>query len=799
MLRTGVNSPPIAVIGMACRFPGADNVEQYWGHLVEAIESISRASNYRAPEKTGGQQDRFVPAVGMVRDIEWFDADYFRVPPAEAIVMDPQQRLLLEIAEEAMEDAGYAGDRDAVVGIFAGCGENLYLRDFVWPSRLGAGQVDDARILLANEKDFLAPRIAFKLGLTGPSVTVQTTCATALSAIALACTALAAGECDIALAGGVSLLMPDTEGYTFAPGGLFSADGACRTFDAKATGSIPGSGVGLVVLKRENEAIVDRDHRRAVIRGWAINNDGGSRSGFTVPSVAGQESVIRAALERAGLTPANIGYVEAHGTGTLIGDPIEFEALRRVFGTDGRSERTCILGAVKPNIGHTDAASGVAGFIKAALAVERGIVPATLHFTTPNPEIEFSTTPFFVSSETLEWKTDGLRIAGVSAFGLGGTNAHIILEEASPVASIAPIRARHVLALSARNQDELMQIRERLSAWLETRNHIGPAELADVAFSLAVGRPRFACRWAAIVADSAEAISVLGVSRELDRSTEKWSLHFSGTPEELATMGTRQMVAEPLLRMAVGDLVSSVDLGRIPPAQTAAITGLAAIHTLQKLGLSFTCIDGPDWFSPVLTWLENGGNHADLSAALEACSANGESSGSYVFADLGASDERNGRQLVIDSSFDLTEVVAYLWNCGVPIAWREYYGDEQRCRVALPTYPFTRRRFWIDRQAHEPAPEISEAVSLAPNLLDSAVVISTIEAIWGEVLGVSAIAHSAHFIDDLGGDSMYALEIGARINEVFKLDLPFDLPFLAPTITETAEYIENIYLDKLTF
>ena len=337
------HAPPIAVIGMAARFAGADNVEQYWTNLVEGVESTSRHASDGVVPESGGS-GRFVRSVAKVDNIESFDADYFRIQPTEAVIMDPQQRVLLEVAAEALDDAGYAGEHDSVVGVFVGSGENHYFREYVAPAEARAGRAGDVRITLANEKDFLAPRLAFKLGLSGPAITVQTGCATALSAVALACSALAAGDCDIALAGGVSLLMPDVDGYTYTEGGILSADGRCRAFDAGASGTIPGSGAGIVVLRRESDALADRDHRRAVIRGWALNNDGGSRGGFTVPNIDGQEAVIRAALARADIKPDQVGYVETHGTGTAIGDPIEFEALRRVSrppaGRPGRPSRS---------------------------------------------------------------------------------------------------------------------------------------------------------------------------------------------------------------------------------------------------------------------------------------------------------------------------------------------------------------------------------------------------------------------------------------------------------------------------
>ncbi len=773
------HAPPIAVIGMAARFAGAENVEQYWTNLVEGVESSNRSTGADAGREHGVSNGQLVQAVARLDDIESFDAEHFRIQPTEAVIMDPQQRVLLEVAAEALEDAGYAGEHDCVVGVFVGSGENHYFREYVAPTEARAGRSGDVRITLANEKDFLAPRLAFKLGLNGPAITVQTGCATALTAVALACSALAAGDCDIALAGGVSLLMPDVDGYTYTDGGILSADGRCRAFDAKASGTIPGSGAGVVVLRRESDARADRDHRRAVIRGWAVNNDGGSRGGFTVPNIDGQEAVIRAALVRADIKPDQVGYVESHGTGTAIGDPVEFEALRRVFATDGRPAGSPLtLGAVKPNIGHTDAAAGVAGLIKAALAVERATIPGTLHFSSPNPEIDLDATPFTLTSETRSWDTEGPRIAGVSSFGLGGSNAHVVLESAPAAPAASAPRPRHVLALSARSDDELNRMRERLADRIETAP-VDDAALADIAYTLGVGRTRFARRWAAVVTDSADAVAQLRAPVEAERPTARWALAIHGTPDELAARGERLFATEPLLRSALTDLTGQVELGGLAPQRAGALTALGVARALLRLGLTFARVDAPKWARPAAQWLTAGADTATLDAALDACTAD---------ADAGSVREGAGR-IIVGPSFDLADVAAAAWRAGVAIDWAAYYGDESRGRVPLPTYPFTRRRFWLERPAAQP--ESTQSAAPTATRADSVNITEFVERVWLDVLGVERIEHDAHFLDGLGGDSLHAVEIGARLNEELGLDLPIDLPFIAPTIEATSTYIEQ--------
>lgn len=784
MQRAPLHTQPIAVIGMAARFAGADDVESYWTNLVDCVESVSR------PDVSGPVDDvvqdgegRYVRAVAKVADVEWFDADFFRTPPAEAVTMDPQQRVLLEVAAEALEDAGYAGEREPVVGVFVGSGENHYFREFVAPAEARAGRSGDVRITLANEKDFLAPRLAFKLGLAGPAITVQTGCATALSAVAVACSALAAGDCDIALAGGVSLLMPDVDGYDYTEGGILSTDGRCRAFDADASGTVPGAGAGIVVLRRDTDAQAAHDRRRAVIRGWAVNNDGGSRAGFTVPNIGGQEAVIRSALARAGIAPDEVGHIEAHGTGTAIGDPVEFEALRRVFATPGRAPQTLTLSSVKPNIGHTDAAAGIAGLIKATLAVERATVPGTLHFRRPNPEIDLAPTPFVVTAETRSWNAEGPRIAGVSSFGLGGSNAHVVVESAAAAPAAGAARPRQVLALSARTDDELTRMRKRLADRLATTPSIEPAALADIAFTLGTGRARFTRRWAAVVADGAEAFAQLKATAETGRPTKRWSLAIHGTPGELAATGERLLVTEPLFGAAIAELTEDFSgesgLAKLAPHQAGALTALSLAWILRRLGLTFSRVDAPDWARPAAEWLAEGGDLASLDAALAACTDDS--------ADAGSVRERVG-QVLVGPSFDLSEVVATAWRAGVSIDWAAYYGDEPRGRVPLPTYPFTRRRFWLDRlepERVEPAQRDAAAAAAAVNIADF------VEQVWREVLGIQHIAHDAHFVNDLGGDSLYAVEIGARLNAGLGLDLPVDLPFIAPTIAATTTSVEH--------
>jgi acyl transferase domain-containing protein len=493
----------VAVVGMSGRFPGANGVEEFWRNLREGVESVS----FFADEGRGGDP-RWVGAAGLLDDIESFDAPFFNFNQREAEVTDPQHRIFLECAWEALEDAGYdAAAYQGLVGVYAGAAVNTYL--------LGLNSYESFRDLIGsfhttigNEKDYLTTRISYKLNLRGPSLAVQTACSTSLVAICLACEALLAYQCDMALAGGVSVRVPQKSGYLYEEGGILSPDGHCRAFDARARGTVGGNGAGLVLLKRLDDARADGDQIHAVIKGSAVNNDGALKAGFTAPSADSQAEVIAAALAAARVGPQSISYVEAHGTGTTLGDPIEVRGLTRAFraGTDGAG--FCALGSVKTNIGHLDTAAGVAGLLKTVLALKHEQIPPSLHFTEPNPEIDFAATPFFVNTALRPWarRDGGPRRAGVSSFGIGGTNAHVIVEEAPVPAPSGPGREWALLPLSAKTETALSTHAGRMAAALEGCEGAG---LSDAAYTLAVGRQAFAYRRAVVCRSGGEAAAAL--------------------------------------------------------------------------------------------------------------------------------------------------------------------------------------------------------------------------------------------------------------------------------------------------
>ncbi|HEY3685973.1 MAG TPA: beta-ketoacyl synthase N-terminal-like domain-containing protein [Streptosporangiaceae bacterium] len=494
----------IAVIGLSCRYPGASGPEEFWRNLVAGVDSITRLPPRPIP--AGGDGDgAYVPAGGFLTDPEWFDAGYFGFTPREARIIDPQQRVFLECAVEALENAGCDPDRHpGAIGVYAGGSDTEYAA-ILRSRKADLPSVTNWEIRLATGADFLSTRVAYKLGLRGPAVTVRAACATSLVAVHLAAQSLLAGDCDVALAGGACVHVPAAPAE-YTEGGIVATDGVCRAFDAAAQGIVSGNGAGVVVLKRLPEAVEDGDPIRAVIRGSAINNDGADRIGFTAPGVAGQAAAIRGAQLLADVDPGTVTYVEAHGTATPIGDPIEVAALTEVFGAASGRRGHCALGSVKPNIGHTDTAAGVAGLIKTVMAVERAVIPPSLHFTEPNPEIDFTNGPFRVVTEPTPWRPEAApRRAGVSSFGMGGANAHVVVEEPPSRPAPAP-PAPQLLVLSAMTAAALDAAAVRLADHLRAHPEL---PLDEVAWTLQTGRRRLPYRAYAVVDGHDDAVRVL--------------------------------------------------------------------------------------------------------------------------------------------------------------------------------------------------------------------------------------------------------------------------------------------------
>ncbi|WP_367865337.1 amino acid adenylation domain-containing protein [Pedobacter sp. WC2423] len=498
-------SGDIAIIGMSGRFPGASNLEEFWHNLVIGKESIERKA-------IDNPQTDVVYAKGMLEDYDLFDAGFFDYLPSEALSMDPQMRVFHECTWEALEDAGYNPYLfEGAIGLYAGATPNPNYNIAV-PERDAHNWINKWEEFTYADKDFLCSRVSYRLNLKGPSINVSTACSTSLVAIDLACSELLANKCDMAIAGGVSVTLHDNEGYVYRKGMILSPDGACRAFDKEAAGTVGGNGAGLVVLKRLEHALRDGDHIHAVIKGSATNNDGNQKVGFAAPSVEGQAKVIRDAIKKANIHADTISYIEAHGTGTVLGDPIEIAGLTKAFNTGVKN--SCAIGSVKTNIGHLDVAAGVAGLIKTVLCLKNRQLVPSLNFTEPNVNIDFKNSPFYVNEELQYWKgSDHPRRAGISSFGIGGTNAHIIIEEAPLSPVFTDNKSTYIIPLSAKSKKALQRYKDKLINFLHLNQDV---RLADIAFTLQHGRAHFPYREHMVCSDREELIRSLGkvVSKE---------------------------------------------------------------------------------------------------------------------------------------------------------------------------------------------------------------------------------------------------------------------------------------------
>jgi acyl transferase domain-containing protein len=541
----------IAIVGMAGRFPGARDLGELWRNLrggVESVRFLSRAEmvGLGAPAAALGDP-AWVPAVALPDGLDEFDAPFFGISPREAEILDPQHRLFLEACWTALEDAGYVPDAPAgVTAVYGGATTSTYLLFNLARNAQVAATVDPLQLIVGNAVDSLATRVSYKLNLKGASHAVQCACSTSLVAVHLACQALLNQECDTALAGGVSINVGQRAGYRFLDDSILSPDGHCRAFDAAASGTVFGGGVGVVVLKRLEDALAARDAVRAVIRGSAVNNDGAVKVGYTAPSVDGQAAVVAEAISVAGVDAETIGYIEGHGTGTALGDPIEIQSLTKAFRSFTAKRGFAALGTVKSNIGHLDIAAGIAGLIKTVLVLEHAEIPPSLHFERPNPRVDFAASPVYVSRALASWKRDGEpRRAGVSSFGFGGTNAHVVLEEAPAVpVRTAADRPWRLLVLSAKTGDALAAAAVNLAACLRSRPEI---DLGDAAYTLLAGRRTFGHRRIAVCRDALDAAACLA---ELD-------------PERvLAAVEREEPRDRPLAFLFPGQGAQHVEMGR---------------------------------------------------------------------------------------------------------------------------------------------------------------------------------------------------------------------------------------------
>jgi acyl transferase domain-containing protein len=667
----------VAIIGMAGRFPGAHDLERFWRNLAGGVESLRHFTDeelLEAGESAAALRDpSYVRACPFLDDIDQWDAGFFGFSPKDAAIADPQHRLFLEVAWEAFENAGYDPDPKkaaGVVGVWAASGLNSYLMHHLVTNPELMESVGEWLLRhTANDMNFLATRVSYELDLRGPSMNVQTACSSTLVTIHLAVQSLLARECDVALAGGSTIALPQ-RGYLYREGEIVSADGHCRPFDARSTGTLFGSGAGAVVLKRLADARRDGDNVLAIVRGTAINNDGAQKVGYLAPSVDGQAGVIAEALTVAGVHPTTVGYIEAHGTGTRIGDPIEVAALTQTFRAHTDRRGFCGLGSLKSNIGHLGEAAGVSSVIKTVLAMLHGQIPPSVGFERPNPEIDFASSPFYVPQRLLDWpRGEAPRRAGVTALGAGGTNAHVVLEEAPAPPRTGPGRPWHVLPISARSGEALDAATARLAAYLRAHPEL---PFADAAYTLQVGRRAFEHRRVAVCRDAGDALTVLegGEPKRLlsQRARDNAQLVFAlpGGGTQHPGMGQELYETEPVFRAAIDECLAhvraelDVDLAAVmyPAAHADEAAKASASEALERPSVALPALFATEYALAKLL----------LSWALAPAAMIGHSMGEYVAACLaGVISPRDGMRLVAKRGA-LTETLPVGGMLVVPLA-----------------------------------------------------------------------------------------------------------------------------------
>lgn len=798
----------IAVIGMSGKFPGSKNINEFWENLKGGIESIYFFSDVELieagikPELV--KDPNYIKAKGILEGIEYFDAKFFNYSPKEAKIMDPQIRLLHECVWETLEDAAYNPETyDGLIGLYAGASPNLPWECMSFTSE--GDSLDNFTIGMKNNKDLLSTHISYNLNLKGPSITLYTACSTSLVAIHQACQGLLSGDCDIALAGGASIELPDKAGYLYQKGMIKSPDGHCRAFDGKAEGTVYGNGVGVVALKRIEDAIADNDNIYAVIKGTAINNDGKRKVGYTAPSVEGQAEVISTAHQLAEVDVEDISYVETHGTGTSIGDPIEVEGLKMAFKTTKKG--FCGLGSVKPNIGHLDAAAGVTSFIKTAMILKNKQIPPHIYFENPNLKIDFIDSPFFVNTKLRELNEHKALIAGVSSFGLGGTNCHVVMQEPPIPRTSTSSKKYELVTLSAKTETALESMSKNLAEYLKKNSNVN---IADVAYTLNVGRQKFKYRKAMVCSNVEEIIRNFsnenlraGNRRNLkdDRRevvlifSEKENLEdykniicelyftepkfkkymdmcfevinslleynmkngiFSKNNEDVLigkiSLELKKSLINFIVQYSLGKMI--IDFGINPRAMvgcgvgeyvSATISGIISLTDTVKLiryidqrikqdfsqdkslGISvfndirFNNAKIPYISASLEKWITLGDiSQPDYWINVASCEVKDTYIANEILRSLNpiyieVSNGLNLRQLINEEIYisnqkniNMTKtnrgywqwyvlyMISLLWELGVQIDWKQYYCEEQRARLSLPTYPFERERYWVE-------------------------------------------------------------------------------------------------------
>lgn len=779
----------IAIVGMSVRVPGADSLDEFWKMIKQGKEAIH--SGHDTAKQIKRKRNHFFQVDTCIKQKKEFDASFFDISVAEAKLMDPQQRCFLECTWEAMENAGYVPKSyDGIIGLYAGAYANTYLYQNVFSSMAGSDFLDNMEVLMTNEKDHIATRIAYKMNFTGPVVNVQSSCSSSLVAIHLACQGLLDYSCDMAIAGAATIGSSEEGGYFYQDTGLLSKDGHVRPFDKEATGTIYSEGIGVVVLKRMEDAIEDKDHIYAIIKGSAINNDGSEKMGYTAPSVKGQVQVIRRAQFIAETEPDTISYIETHGTGTPLGDRIELEALQQVFGKT-RQTGFCALGSIKANIGHTGPASGVIGLIKTALALENQVLPPSINYVHENDAIDIFESPFYVNTFLQRWETvSGIRRAGVSSFGLGGTNVHLILENAPEMLKHEEEKKVRIFALSAKSEKALKQLKQAYIDYLKVHKEIS---LQDMVYTLMNGRENFKYRYAC-VCDSCETLLeelgaeeiksktiattqplILFVTEQLllrDSVIEELyheELHFQKAYDSVKQATTNSLQVDALetkklcTAYALGKMLMNWGI-QFYQVIGKGRAGVIAKALRDEISLEEMARDYLSKVGEVKVWEEECILQEEFSyimyqeqeEVLEGC---------FIFDKKGKTDS-------------LYQLLARLWKMGYLKSWSAFQEGKEGEHIPIPVYQFDRQIYWMepmDIEAKKPeATEDSYYIRTEEQLTGyvepSGFMEKKMAEIWEKELGIKPVGATDGFFQ-LGGTSLVAAKVNGLLCEYFDIEL----------------------------
>lgn len=841
----------IAVIGMNGRFPEADTLAQFWNNLVNGKDSFIHFDDEELKESGIGEEDYkqkgYVKVKPFLDHVFDFDAELFGYTAWEATYMDPQIKLFHECVYHALEDAGYDPERyEGRIGLYAGASMDLQ-----WTKCLLMSQKKLNNNILetsvVSSKDFISQLISYKLNLTGPSISFYTACSTSLASIHMACSSLLLGECNMAVAGGVTLMLPSKAGYEYSEGSIYSKDGCLRAYDEQASGTVFGEGAGAVVLKRLSDAMEDNDHIYAVIRATACNNDGSRKVGFTAPSVEGQKEVIKTAFEMGEVEPSSIQMLEGHGTGTNVGDPIEVEALKQAFDTDER--QYCALGSVKANIGHLYAGAGVASFIKAALALEHEMIPPACQFDVPNKKMKISETPFYINKEPVKMvrRNAPLR-AGVSSFGVGGTNIHIILQEAPKVESVLRKQEKILLQLSARTKQALEEMTDHFVEYFNNNENLN---MADVAFTLNTGRKQYQYNRCLVVRDAREAADLLADREARERFTyvrkaNQQPIVFACSNRDKIAYGIANELykEESAFQMILDEIAEEIqnitgfDVRQVLCADVEQKNGQETEDTKAVFAYEYAMAKFYEQIGVIPEMVSGSGTGEYIAAvylgvmsieeAVDAMESKisgrrlpetiwNKAEGTFLYDGEEKVEEQSYLLLKLDieSSLFLNSLIPVM-QTGTGVDWNAYYKEKNCYKVSLPLYPFQRKSFkpdflkYMNTSMHDGVEPVNSSKSVKkefvferPKTDEDTYVAPVLEAdkiiceVVSEVLSMKQVGMHDDFFW-LGAHSLLITKIITRLKEIFRTDIPLDEVMEHPTIESIHKILIDIWKDEDT-